>query len=111
MNRQQTDRVGPLLLRDGFELTRADRLLLGNEPHEALDVGSAQLLVGARQPCELAHVGVAAATVPLRERREVVVVLGDDGLEQPFERQNRSEPSQPLVALVKRTAELRVLGR
>ena len=43
MDRQEPDYVSALLLRDRLELARADRLLLGDEPDEALDVGTAQL--------------------------------------------------------------------
>ena len=89
MDREQPHGVGALLLGDRLELARADRLLLGDEADEALDVGAAQLLVRAREPRELAHVRVAAAAVPLREHGEVVVVLADDALAQPLEREPR----------------------
>ncbi len=89
VNRQQAHRVGPLLLGHRLELACADRLLLGDEPDEALDVGPAQLFVGARQARELPHVGVAPAAVPQREHGEVVVVLRHDLLAQPLEREPR----------------------
>src|SRR5262245_64246083 len=87
MDREQADGVASLLLRDRLELARADRLLLGDEADEALDVGAAQLLEGAREPRELAQVRVAAAAVPLCEDCEVVVVLGDDSLAERLERE------------------------
>ena len=99
MDREQAHRVGALLLGDRLELARADRLLLGDEADEALDVGPAQLLVRAREPRELAHVRVAPAAVPLREHGEVVVVLGDDLLAQPLEGEPRHRLDQPVVAL------------
>ena len=99
MDREQPHGVGALLLGDRLELARADRLLLGDEADEALDVRPAQLLVRAREPRELAHVGVAPATVPLREHGEVVVVLADDLLAQPLEREPRQRRHEPVVAL------------
>ena len=102
MDREQAHGVGALLLRDGLELARADGLLLGDEADEALDVGPAQLLVRAREPRELAHVRVAPPAVPLREHGEVVVVLGDDLLAQPLEREPRHRLDEPVVALAER---------
>ena len=87
MDRQQSHRVGAFLLRCGLELARTDRLLVAHETHEPFDVRSAQLLVRAREPRELAEVRIAAAAVPLREHRQVVIVLGDDSLAQALERQ------------------------
>ena len=89
VDRQEANGVAPLLLGDGLELARADRLPLVHEANEAFDVGAAQLLVGAREARELAQVRVAAAPVPLREHGEVVVVLADDALAEPLEREPR----------------------
>ena len=89
MDREQAHGVASLLLRDRLELARAGRLLLRDEADEALDVGAAQLLVRPRETRELAHVRVAAAAVPLREHREVVVVVGDDALAEQLEREPR----------------------
>ena len=75
---QQADDVGVFFLRDRFQLTRADRVLLADETDEAFDVTAAQLLVRAREPRELAHVRVTAPSVGLREDGEVVVVLEHD---------------------------------
>ena len=86
----------------------ADRVLLLDEADEALDVGAAQLLVGARQPPELAQVRVAAAAVPLREHREVVVVRAEDLLTEPLQRQRRRLRGEPVVALLERLEEPRV---
>ena len=105
MDREETDGVGSLLLRDRLELVRADRLLLGDEADEALDVGAAQLFVRAREPRELAHVRVAAAAVPLREHREVVVVLGDELLAQALEREPRHRGDEPVVPLAERAQQ------
>ena len=57
---------------------RADRVLLGDEADEALDVGPAQLLVRASETRELAQVRVAALPVAAREYGQVVVVLDED---------------------------------
>ena len=111
MDREQPNGVCSLLLGHRLELARADRLLLGDETHESLDVRPAQLLVRPRQPRELAHVRVAPAAVPLGEHREVVVVLGDDLLAETLEREPRREPCQPVVALTERTEEPGVAWR
>ena len=93
VDREQPHGVGALLLRDRVALGGADRLLLLDEADEALDVGAAQLLVRAREPRELAQVRVAAPAVPLREHGEVVVVVGDDPLAEPLERERAPPPS------------------
>ena len=85
MDRQQPDRVGALLLGDGLELRRADGLLVADEPDEALDVGAAQLLVGAREAHQLAQVRVPPLAVPAGEHGEVVVVRRDDLFAQALE--------------------------
>src|SRR5581483_7685903 len=97
-----------LLLRDRLQLAGADGLLLRDEADEALDVGAAQLLVRARETRELAHVGVAAAAVPLREHREVVVVLADDPLAEPLEREARHRVAETVEPLSERAHEARV---
>ena len=79
-----------------------------DEADEALDVGAAQLLVRAREPRELAQVRVAAPAVPLREDGEVVVVVGDDPLAEPLEREARRRVGEPVVALPERAEEPRV---
>ena len=109
MDRQQPHRARPLLLGDRLELARADRLLLADEPDEALDVAAAQLLVRAREPRELAQVRVAAPPVPLGEHGEVVVVLGDDLLAQALEREPRRRGDEPVVALPERAQQPLVL--
>ena len=108
MDRQQADRVGPLLLGHSVALRRANRLLLGDEPDETLDVGAAQLLVRACKPRELPQVRVAATPVPQRQHREVVVVLGDDLLAKPLEREPGGHLRQTLVALLERQQQPRV---
>ena len=67
VDREQPHRVGALLLRDRVALGRADRLLLLDEADETLDVRTAELLVRACEPRELAQVRVAAAPVPLSQ--------------------------------------------
>ena len=104
MDGQQPHRVGPLLLRDGVALGGADGLLLLDEADEALDVRAAQLLVGAGEARELAQVRVAAPAVPLREHGQVVVVVGDDPLAEPLEREARRGVGEPVVALPERAA-------
>ena len=84
---QEPDRVRALLLGDRVALGRADGFLLLDEADEPLDVRAAQLLVGAGEARELAEVRVAAPAVPLREHGQVVVVVGDDPLAEPLERE------------------------
>ena len=108
MDREQPDDIGALLLGDGLELGRADRVELANEADEALDVRAAQLLVRAGEARELAQVRVPTAPVPLGQDGEVVVVLGDDPLAEPLERAPRGQSRQPVVALAKRAHELGV---
>ena len=105
VDRQQPDRVRALLLRDGLELLGPDRLLVPHEAEEALDVAPAQLLVGACQPGQLAEVRVPAAAVPVREDREVVVVLDEDLLAEPLEREPGRGGRQALVALLERAEQ------
>ena len=81
---------------------------LADEADEALDVGPAQLLVRAGEARELAEVRVAAPTVPLGEDGEVVVVLGEDPLAEPLERDPRGQSREPVVALAEGAEELRV---
>ena len=99
MDREQPHRVGALLLGDGLELAGADGFLVAHEADEALDIRAAQLLVGSCEPGKLAQVRVAAPSVPLREHREVVVVLRDDPLAQPLERESRRQRCEPVIAL------------
>src|SRR5436189_1816922 len=110
MDGEEPNSVRTLLFGDRLELSRPERLLLGDEANEALDVGAAQLLVRTCETGELAHVGVATASIPLGERGEVVVMLGDDRLEQALEGERGCQTSQALVALVKGAAELLVAG-
>ena len=105
MDREQPDRVRALLLRHRLELRRADRFLVADELDEAFDVGAAQLLVGAREPHQLAQVRVAALAVPLCEHCEVVVVRRDDLLAEPLERLAHRGCRKPLVALLERADE------
>ena len=88
---------------------RADRILLGDEADEALDVGAAQLLVRAREPRELAQVRVAALPVAARQHGEVVVVLDEDALAEQLEREPRRALDEPLVALQERAHEAAVV--
>ena len=108
VDRQQPDDVGALLLRDRFQLRRADRPELSHEADEALDVGTAELLVRAGEPRQLAEVRVAPPAVPLGEDREVVVVLGDDPLAESLQGRACGDTGQPVVALPEGPEELRV---
>jgi hypothetical protein len=108
VDRQQPDDVRSLLLGNRLELRRADRVLLGDEAHEALHVRAAQLLVRAREPRQLPQVGVAPPPVPLRQHGEVVVVLGDDSLAEPLERERRRLRREPTVALAEGLEEPQV---
>src|SRR5205823_5361568 len=60
------------------------------------------------EPRELAQVRVAAPPVPLREHGEVVIVLADDLLAEPLQRQRRRLRGEALVALQERLEEARV---
>ena len=81
------------------------------KPTKPFDVGAAQVLVGARQPHQLAEVRVAAASVPLGEHRQVVVVRRDDLLAQTLERQPRRGCGEPVVPLLERAHEPLVVLR
>ena len=86
VDREQPDGVGALLLGDGLELLRAERLLLADEADEARDVGAAERLVRrGRAAPSLRRFANRRRAVPARENGEVVVVLGDDLLAQPLE--------------------------
>ena len=85
VDREQPDGPASLLLGDGLELPRAERVLLADEADEAGDVGTTDRLVVASQAPELAEVREPAGPVPAREHGEVVVVLGDDPLAQRLE--------------------------
>ena len=112
MDRQQPDRIGPLLLRHGLELGRADGLLVADETDEALDVRASQLLVRPCEPHQLAQVGVPPLAVPAREHREVVVVRPDDLLARALERKPRRGRDQALEALLERAEQpLVVIGQ
>ncbi len=76
---------------------------------EPLDVRAAQLLVGAREPHQLAQVRVAPLAVPAGEHREVVVVSGDDLLAEPLEARARRRGDEPLVPLLERAHEALVV--
>ena len=78
---------------------RADRLLAGHEPDEALEVCAAELFVRPRQARQLAEIRVAPLSVAAGEDREVVVVLGHDALAEELERRGRRDVEQSLVAL------------
>ena len=108
VNRQQADRVATFLLRHRFELASADGFLVADETHETLDIRAAQLLVGAREPCELAQIRVPPPAVPLRQDRKVVVVLRDDALAEPLERKPPHGGRQAVETLPEGPHELRV---
>ena len=105
MDREQPDRIAALLLRDGLALARAGGLLIGDEAEETLDVGAAELLVGACEPRQLAQVRIAAAAVPARENGQVVVVLGDDPLAEALEAGGGRCANEPVVALAESLEE------
>src|SRR4029453_4667129 len=86
-----------------------DRLLVTHEPEEAFDVAPAQLLVGAREPRQLADVGVAPAPVPLGEPGRGVVVLDQDLLAQALERHPGRDLHKPRVPLLEGEQEPLVL--
>ena len=96
VDRQEAHGVGALFLGHRLELRGAEGLLVAQEADEALQIAAAHLLVGAREPHQLAEVRVPAAAVPAREHREVVVVAGDDELAEPLER--RTRPKRPRAA-------------
>src|SRR5205823_7089452 len=108
VDREEPDHVSALLLCGRLELRGADRVLLGYEADEALDVRPAQLLERPRQPRELAQVRVAAAPVPLRQHGQVVVVLADDLLAKALESRRRRLRGEPVEALPERLEKPRV---
>jgi hypothetical protein len=86
VHRHEDDRVASLLGDRGLALPRGQRGLLVAEADEALEVGAAHRLELGSEPRELAEVRVPAVAVGHRQAGEVVVVLGDDQLAQPLER-------------------------
>ncbi len=109
VNREQPHGVCALFLGDGVALGRADRILLGDEPDEALEIGAAELLVRPGQPRELAQVCVAARTVTPCQHGQVVVVLDEDALAEQLQREPRRAVDEALVALQERADETPVL--
>ncbi len=99
VDRHQPHRVGAFFLGHRIRLLGTDRLLTGDEPHEALEVGSAQLLVRPCQPPELAEVRVPPLAVWPSEHREVVVVLAEDALAELLEGHVRRQLEQAVVSL------------
>ena len=79
--------------------------LLVAEADEPLEVGPAHRLELGREPGELAQVGVAAVAVGHRQAGQVVVVLGDDQLAQPLERDLAGALDQPREPLRERQRE------
>ena len=111
MDRQQTDRVGSLLLGHGLELRRPDRLLVADELDEAVEIGAAHLLVRAREAHQLPQVGVSPPAVPAGEHREVVVVRRDHVVAKPLQAGAGRRRDETLVALLERAHEPHVVGR
>ena len=99
VDREQADGVPALLLGHGVGLFRAERLLAFDEADEALEIGSAELFVGAREACELAEVRVAPRAVVPRQHGKVVVVLREDPLAEKLQRRVRRELEEPVVPL------------
>ena len=99
VDRQQPNRSAALLLGDGLELPRAERVLVADEADESLDVGAPHRLVVARESPELADVREAASAVPAREHGQVVVVLRDDALAELLEPDPGSRAHEAFVAL------------
>ena len=85
VDRQQPNRASALLLGNGLELLRAERILLAHETDEAGDVCTANRLVVPREAPELAQVGEAPAAVPTGQNGQVVVVLAHDPLTESLE--------------------------
>ena len=104
VDRQQPDRVGALLLARPPRAAPAPSASWSRmKRDEALDVAAAQLLVGAREPHQLAQVRVAALAVPARRgRRGRSRARRDDLLAEPLEREARRRRDEPLVALLER---------
>ena len=111
MDREQPNGARALLLGDRFELLRAERLLLADEPHEPREIGAANRLVLASEPAELAQVREAPRPVPAREHCEVVVVLGENALAERLEPDSGGLPDESPVALEERAEKALVRGR
>ena len=86
-----------------------DRVLLGDEADEPLEIGASQLLVRPGEPGELAQVRVPPLPVAPREHGEVVVVLDEDPLAEQLEREPRRALDEALVALQERAHEAPVV--
>ena len=110
MDGEQPHGTAALLLGDGFELLRAERVLVAHEADEALDVRSADRLVLAREPPELAEVREATAPVPAREHGEVVVVLAERSARTSLEPDPGGRAHEALVALEERAQQALVAG-
>ena len=91
-----------LLGRRRLTLARGQRRLLGAEADESLQVGAAQRLVVTGQPPQLDDVGVAPVAVGQGQAGQVVVVLGDDQLDQPLQADVSRAGDQPREALGER---------
>src|SRR5262249_20056504 len=98
---QESDGARTLLFRNRLHLLDAGRVLLGDAANEARHVRPPQLLVRAGEPGELAHVRVAATTVPLGEDGQVVVVLDHDLLAETLEPDVPGERGEAVVPLAK----------
>ncbi len=105
MDGEEADGIGSFFLRDCVALGGPDRLLFRDEADEPLDVGTAELLVRAREACELAQVGITTLTVAPRENGQVIVVLDQDALAEELERELGGGVDEPLVPLQKRPDE------
>ena len=110
VDREQAHGIRSLFLRDRFELPRTERVLLADETDEAGKVGAADRLVLTGEATELPQVRESARAVPAGENRQVVVVLGEDLLAQPFETHTGRCCDEPVVSLEKRAQQPLVLG-
>ena len=109
MHREDPDGIDLLLGERRLRLLRRELREGADEREEAGEVGSAQRLVVACEADQLAHVGVAAAAVGLRETGEVVVVLGHDALEQIGDGELLRRVHEPVEALPERPHQPRVV--
>ena len=99
VDREEPDGVGAFLLGDRVGLLGADVLLPLDEAHEPLEVGAAELLVGAGEAGELAEVGVAALAVVDARARRGRSRARSAPLAEELERRMGRELEQPVVPL------------
>ena len=99
VDRQQPHRPAALLLRDGLELLRAERLLITDEADEPRESAPRIASYSRASRPSLRRFAKRRDSVPAREHREVVVVLAQDAVAQSLEPDPDRRADESLVAL------------